>query len=67
MKWLILKILLGYKKYFSRGYSCRMIPSCSEYTYEAIEKYGVVRGGWLALRRVAKCHPGGKKGIDLLE
>ena len=36
---------------------CRFIPTCSEYALEAVEKYGVFRGGWLALRRLARCHP----------
>ena len=36
---------------------CRFIPSCSQYALEAVEKYGAVRGGWLALKRIMKCHP----------
>ena len=36
---------------------CRFIPTCSEYALEAVEKYGAVKGGWLALRRLARCHP----------
>lgn len=65
-KW-ILKVLVFYKKYVSRGNYCRMIPTCSEYTYEAVEKYGVVKGLWLGFKRVLKCHPWGKSGIDLLK
>ena len=37
--------------------SCRFIPTCSEYAMQAIEKYGAWKGGWLALRRLLKCHP----------
>ena len=37
--------------------SCRFIPTCSAYAYQAIEKYGALKGGWLALRRLLKCHP----------
>lgn len=67
MKKIILKILVVYKKYFSRGYNCRFIPSCSEYTYQAVEKYGMVKGLWLGVKRVVKCHPWGGSGVDLVE
>jgi uncharacterized protein len=67
MKKTVLKILVFYKKYLSRGNYCRMIPTCSEYTYEAVEKYGAGKGLWLGLVRVLKCHPWGKSGVDLLE
>ncbi|MEI8068007.1 MAG: membrane protein insertion efficiency factor YidD [Candidatus Shapirobacteria bacterium] len=67
MKKIVLKILVFYKKHISKGYKCRFIPSCSEYTYEAVEKYGVVKGLFLGLKRVLKCNPFGGKGIDLLK
>jgi len=67
IKTVVLKLLIIYKKYFSRGYSCIFIPSCSEYTYEAVEKYGVIKGIRLGLKRIVRCRPGGKGGIDLLE
>jgi putative membrane protein insertion efficiency factor len=41
---------------YSRG-CCRFQPSCSAYAYEAIQKYGCLKGGWLALRRLLRCHP----------
>ncbi len=63
----VLKLIKFYKRFVSRGYSCRMIPNCSEYTYEAVEKYGVMKGGWLGLRRVLRCHPWGQSGVDLLK
>jgi putative membrane protein insertion efficiency factor len=44
--------------------TCRFYPSCSEYAKQAIQKYGVVRGGWLALKRIARCHPGNPGGLD---
>lgn len=67
MKKVVLWVLRFYKRNVSRGYNCRMIPTCSEYTYEAVEKYGVIKGLWLGFLRVLRCRPGGKGGIDLLE
>jgi uncharacterized protein len=43
---------------------CRYDPSCSQYALEAIEGHGAVRGGWLAVRRVGRCHPWGGMGYD---
>jgi len=37
--------------------ACRFEPSCSQYSYEAVEKHGLLRGGWLTLRRLLRCHP----------
>ena len=44
--------------------SCRYLPTCSHYSQEAVVRYGVVRGGWLGLRRLARCNPMGGKGFD---
>ncbi len=44
--------------------SCRFTPSCSAYAITAIERHGVAKGGWLALRRIARCHPWGGHGYD---
>lgn len=44
--------------------SCRFTPSCSTYAYEAVSRFGAIRGGWLALKRLAKCHPFGAAGFD---
>lgn len=47
-----------------RPSGCRYLPSCSEYAAEAIRRHGTVRGSWLAVRRLARCHPWGGHGID---
>jgi putative membrane protein insertion efficiency factor len=44
--------------------SCRFYPSCSEYGYEAIAKHGAIKGGWLALKRISRCHPLNPGGHD---
>jgi uncharacterized protein len=44
--------------------SCRFIPTCSGYAHEAVERYGVLRGGWLFLKRFVRCHPFGGHGFD---
>jgi len=44
--------------------ACRFLPTCSEYAIEAIEKYGVLKGSYLALRRVLRCHPLCESGFD---
>ena len=43
---------------------CRHLPTCSEYAIEAFREHGALRGGWLALRRIARCHPFGTSGYD---
>jgi putative membrane protein insertion efficiency factor len=61
-----LGLLTAYKGLISPLFagSCRYVPSCSTYAREAIERYGVIRGGWLAFRRLARCHPLGSHGFD---
>ena len=44
--------------------SCRYLPTCSDYGMQAIQKYGPFKGGWLALKRVLRCHPWGGHGYD---
>jgi uncharacterized protein len=54
-----------YKRLSShRPSPCRYLPSCSSYAIEAIETHGAVRGGWLAVRRLGRCHPFGGHGFD---
>jgi putative membrane protein insertion efficiency factor len=44
--------------------SCRFSPSCSHYAVEALSRHGPLKGGWLALRRIGRCHPWGSSGYD---
>jgi len=44
--------------------SCRFSPTCSHYTLEALKKHGLIKGGWLGIKRIASCHPWGKSGYD---
>jgi uncharacterized protein len=46
------------------GRNCRFVPSCSEYAMEAVERHGALRGAWLAMRRVGRCHPFSAGGYD---
>lgn len=66
MRWLFLGLIRGYQLTISRVVpsTCRFHPSCSVYTYQAIQRYGVVRGGWLGLRRIVRCHPLDPGGYD---
>ena len=56
---LLVSMLRGYKRWLSPllGPRCRFVPSCSEYAMQAIALHGAGRGSWLAVRRVARCHP----------
>ena len=61
-----LTLIRAYKVLFSPMYagSCRFLPSCSEYAAEAVARHGVVRGSFLAVRRLARCNPFGAHGLD---
>ena len=61
-----LAVLRAYKLAFSPWFAgaCRFVPSCSDYAAEAVSRFGVIRGSWLALRRLARCHPLGSHGLD---
>jgi uncharacterized protein len=66
VKTIVLFLIRFYQKLISPMLpaSCRFYPSCSEYTYQAVEKYGFIHGGWLGLRRVSRCHPWNPGGFD---
>jgi putative membrane protein insertion efficiency factor len=66
MKHLALTLIRLYQKTLSQALppTCRFFPSCSEYSYQAIEKYGLLKGGWLAVKRIARCHPFNPGGYD---
>ena len=66
MRYLLLGLIRLYQATFSKAMppSCRFTPSCSHYGYEAIDKYGAIKGSWLAIKRVARCHPLNPGGYD---
>ena len=59
MKKLFLFLIRFYQKHISPAFppKCRYSPTCSAYAYEAITKYGALKGGWLAFKRLCRCHP----------
>ena len=64
------KVLIALVRFYRAAVSpwtppaCRYTPTCSAYALEALERHGAVRGGWLAVRRIARCHPWGGRGWD---
>ena len=66
MKYLAMGLIKFYQNYISRFTppSCRFYPTCSQYTFEAIEKYGFFKGGWLGVKRISRCHPFNPGGYD---
>ncbi|MBU0476631.1 membrane protein insertion efficiency factor YidD [Patescibacteria group bacterium] len=67
VKFFILKIIKFYQLFISPklGRTCRFFPSCSEYFCLAIEKHGVVKGLYLGIKRITRCHPWNQGGIDM--
>ncbi|MCX6745091.1 MAG: membrane protein insertion efficiency factor YidD [Candidatus Parcubacteria bacterium] len=74
LKYIVMWAISFYQKFFSLDHGplakffpflgCRFYPTCSEYTYQAVEKYGVIKGLWLGLKRVLRCTPLSKGGHD---
>jgi len=66
MKKIFLFFIRFYRKYISpmKPPTCRFAPTCSHYALEAIDEYGAVKGGWLSVKRISKCHPFHPGGYD---
>src|SRR5277367_1771808 len=64
--WLLVGLLTGYRRFVSPllGPRCRFYPSCSAYALEAVQVHGALRGSWLAVCRLSRCHPFHAGGID---
>lgn len=72
MKKIIIKIICFYQKHIAewlslKNINCKYYPTCSEYTKQAIEKYGILKGGFLGIIRILKCNPFSKGGYDPLK
>ena len=66
MKKIMILLIRGYQIFLSPllGSNCRFIPTCSQYAIEAIRKYGALKGGWMSIKRICKCHPWHPGGYD---
>lgn len=66
MKFILIQLLKAYKYFISPllGSRCRFYPSCSEYMMTAIERFGIIKGIGLGIKRLGRCHPGCEGGID---
>lgn len=66
MKHVLMWLVRGYRLLVSPFIppSCRYTPTCSEYAIEALQRHGALKGGWLAIRRIGRCHPWGSEGYD---
>ena len=63
---MILKIYQFIRDVFFPGMHCRFYPTCSHYAHEAVQKHGWLKGTWLAVKRLSKCHPWHVGGVDLV-
>ncbi|TDY03869.1 membrane protein insertion efficiency factor YidD [Thiohalophilus thiocyanatoxydans] len=66
MRRLLILLIGGYRYLISPvlGPHCRYYPSCSEYAQTAVSRFGALRGGWMAVKRISRCHPWHEGGID---
>ncbi len=66
LKKIIIFLIRGYQRFISplKEKTCRFYPTCSQYSLEAYEKHGLLKGTWLTIRRIARCHPFHPGGID---
>ena len=70
VKWVAISPFVALVKFYQFCISpffphmCRFTPTCSEYAIEALRKHGLIRGGWLTAKRIARCHPWGGSGYD---
>jgi putative membrane protein insertion efficiency factor len=66
MRWLLIHLVLLYRVTLGRvmGGHCRYTPSCSQYAIDAVNKYGPIKGAWMAAKRIGRCHPWGGDGYD---
>lgn len=74
MKKIVMRSIFWYQKFISRGVfigffsnQCRFYPSCSQYAYQSVARYGTIKGLFLGLERIFRCHPLAKGGIDPLK
>lgn len=66
LTWLLIALVRFYQKFISPGLppSCRFAPTCSQYTLEALQRHGAIKGAWLGARRLVRCHPWHPGGYD---